>query len=118
MAVAIDLAGKSAIVTGGGRGIGRETALLLAKAGACLTIADVDETTASSVAGEIRALDGLCPHQGGYLGQGNVADGRLICPWHAWEFDCRTGENCLDPDQRVPTFPVKVEGADIFLQVP
>ncbi|MGE5263751.1 MAG: SDR family NAD(P)-dependent oxidoreductase [Acidobacteriota bacterium] len=56
MAVAIDLAGKSAIVTGGGRGIGRETALLLAKAGACLTIADVDETTASSVAGEIRAL--------------------------------------------------------------
>jgi nitrite reductase/ring-hydroxylating ferredoxin subunit len=71
-----------------------------------------------NVAGEIRALDGICPHQGGYLGQGNVADGRLICPWHAWEFDCRTGENCLDSDQRVPTYPVKVEGPDILLQVP
>lgn len=71
-----------------------------------------------NVAGEIRALSGICPHQGGYLGQGNVADGRVICPWHAWEFDCRTGENCGDPDQRVPTFPVKVDGNNILLQVP
>ncbi len=58
MAVSIDLTGKTAIVTGGGRGIGRETALLLAKAGACLTIADVDEKTAASVAEEIRASGG------------------------------------------------------------
>jgi len=71
-----------------------------------------------NLSGEIRALDGICPHQGGYLGQGNVADGRVICPWHAWEFDCRTGESHLDPDQRVPTYPVKVEGNEIFLQVP
>jgi 3-oxoacyl-[acyl-carrier protein] reductase len=35
----IDLAGKSAIVTGGARGIGRATALLLARAGASVGIA-------------------------------------------------------------------------------
>lgn len=58
MAVQVDLSGKSAIVTGSGRGIGRETALLLAKAGACLTIADVDEATAANVAKEIQALGG------------------------------------------------------------
>ncbi len=58
MAISIDLTGKSAIVTGSGRGIGRETALLLAKAGACLTIADIDEATAQSVAQEIRAFGG------------------------------------------------------------
>ena len=62
MAVAIDLTGKSAIVTGSGRGIGRETALLLAKAGACLTIADVDEATAASTAQEIRALGVSATH--------------------------------------------------------
>ncbi|MCL4489356.1 MAG: SDR family oxidoreductase [Chloroflexi bacterium] len=62
MSVSIDLTGKSAIVTGSGRGIGRETALLLAKAGACLTIADVDETTAAGVAQEIRAMGGAAAH--------------------------------------------------------
>jgi NAD(P)-dependent dehydrogenase (short-subunit alcohol dehydrogenase family) len=56
MSVSIDLAGKSAIVTGGGRGIGRETALLLARAGASVCIADMDETGANQVAQEIRAL--------------------------------------------------------------
>jgi len=56
MAVSIDLSGRSAIVTGGGRGIGRETALLLARAGAHLTIADLDAASAESVAAEARAL--------------------------------------------------------------
>ena len=58
MAVSIDLSGKSAIVTGGGRGIGRETALRLAEAGARLTIADMDEASAQSVADEIKAKGG------------------------------------------------------------
>ena len=71
-----------------------------------------------NVQGEICAVSGVCLHQGGPLGQGQVADGRIVCPWHAWEFDCRTGENSFDPDQRVATFPVKVEDGNIFLQVP
>jgi NAD(P)-dependent dehydrogenase (short-subunit alcohol dehydrogenase family) len=58
VAISIDLAGKSAIVTGGGRGIGRESALRLAQAGARLTIADMDEASAQGVAEEIRRLDG------------------------------------------------------------
>ncbi len=58
----IDLTGKSAIVTGSGRGIGRETAILLAKAGACLTIADVDEATAAQTAQDIRALGVSATH--------------------------------------------------------
>lgn len=58
MAVTIDLTGKSAIVTGSGRGIGRETALLLAQAGAKLTVADLDEASAKSVANEIKAKGG------------------------------------------------------------
>ena len=71
-----------------------------------------------NVRGNLHALSGTCLHQGGPLGQGQVADGRVICPWHAWEFDCRTGENIDDPTQRVPTYEVKVEGDDILLQVP
>ena len=68
--------------------------------------------------GEIRALSGICIHQGGPLGQGQIHDGRVICPYHMWEFDCRTGEYDYDPAKRVATFEVRVEGDDVFLMVP
>ena len=71
-----------------------------------------------NLGGEIRALSGTCLHVGGPLGQGNIVDGRLVCPWHMWEYDCRTGEYDRSSVQRLETFEVKVEGGDIFLQIP
>jgi nitrite reductase (NADH) small subunit len=68
-------------------------------------------------AGTIRALNGICPHSGGPLGQGTVQDGRVVCPYHMWEFDCTTGEYDRDPDVRVPTYEVKLQGDDILVQV-
>jgi NAD(P)-dependent dehydrogenase (short-subunit alcohol dehydrogenase family) len=58
MSFQIDLSGRSALVTGGGRGIGRETAHLLSRAGAFVTIAEFDESSAQAVAREIEALGG------------------------------------------------------------
>ncbi len=49
------LDGKAAIVTGAARGIGRETAETLAKAGARVALADRDEAAAQAAAGELRA---------------------------------------------------------------
>jgi 3-oxoacyl-[acyl-carrier protein] reductase len=47
---------KKALVTGGGRGIGREIALRLAAAGCDVAVSDIDLTSAESVAAEIKAL--------------------------------------------------------------
>lgn len=41
--------------------------------------------------GEWTALDNRCPHQGGPLGDGQIEDGYLICPWHAYQYDPTTG---------------------------
>lgn len=48
--------GKYALITGAGRGIGREIALTLAKAGANIGACDVDISTAESTAAEVKAL--------------------------------------------------------------
>ena len=50
----MNLANKSAIVTGGASGIGREVALTLASDGASLTVADIDREGAEAVAAQIR----------------------------------------------------------------
>jgi rhamnulose-1-phosphate aldolase/alcohol dehydrogenase len=51
------LAGRVALVTGGGSGIGRATARRLAAEGACVVVATVDEAAASTVATAIGPAD-------------------------------------------------------------
>ena len=53
-----DLSGKAAIVTGGGRGIGRAIALGLARSGASVVIASRTQKEIEGVAGEIQQLGG------------------------------------------------------------
>jgi NAD(P)-dependent dehydrogenase (short-subunit alcohol dehydrogenase family) len=54
----MQLAGKVAIVTGGAAGIGRATALLLAREGAAVTIADVNQEVGRRVVEEIATAGG------------------------------------------------------------
>lgn len=50
-------------------------------------------------AGELIAHATQCPHLLGPLGEVNIIDGAVECPWHAYKFDirtgaCRTGHSC------------------------
>jgi nitrite reductase (NADH) small subunit len=67
--------------------------------------------------GRIFAVSGVCPHAGGPLGHGALHDHMLVCPWHAWEYDCRSGENDFDPSICLETFTTKVEGDDILIDI-
>src|SRR5690606_41762575 len=51
------LAGRTALVTGGGSGIGAATARRLASAGATIVVADRDGEAAAKVAGELGDAD-------------------------------------------------------------
>ncbi len=52
----MELEGQVAIVTGAGRGIGRATALELARLGADIVIAELDRANAERTATEVQAL--------------------------------------------------------------
>ena len=56
----MDIEGHSAVVTGGGSGMGVETARRLAAAGAKVTVLDLDEAAARTVGAEIGGLGLAC----------------------------------------------------------
>ena len=61
----LQLGGKSALVTGGGRGIGRGISMILASRGAEVCVSDIDPSTAEQVASEINEGGGRAMAQGG-----------------------------------------------------
>jgi len=70
-----------------------------------------------NVEGSFYALDDVCPHQGGPLGEGELMGNVVTCPWHGWEYDVTTGYNMFDTDVKQDQFEVKVEGNDILVAV-
>jgi nitrite reductase (NADH) small subunit len=67
--------------------------------------------------GSIYALDGVCPHQGGPLGNGCLTGTIVTCPWHGWQFDVRTGQHQLSRGIRQPGFPVKIEADAVWVDL-
>ncbi len=84
--------------------------------GRCFEVKD-QQVAIFNVDGTFYALENVCPHQGGPLGEGELDVKTVTCPWHAWDFDVTTGENSEDPDERQETFEVKVDGDDVLVAV-
>ena len=70
------------------------------------------------VDGEYRAMDDLCPHMGASLGAGEVYQGAVACPWHAWRFDTCQGTWCDNPKLKVDVYETRVVGDDVEVCVP
>jgi nitrite reductase/ring-hydroxylating ferredoxin subunit len=71
-----------------------------------------------NVDGAFYALDNACAHRGGPLGEGDLDATVVVCPWHAWRWDVKTGANANNPAVRMPCFPVSVDGGRVFVELP
>lgn len=85
-----------------------------------------------NIEGEFFALRNQCPHEGGPLCEGYLSGlllseepgkyeytrkGEILrCPWHAWEFDVKTGQSWFDPTKtRVKSYQAAVEPGQALL---
>ncbi len=80
-------------------------------------LAGVKVVCVANVDGECSAMDNVCRHHGGPLGQGVVMQGKVVCPWHGWEYDARTGACKSGAEFTLPIYPLKMEGEDVFVEL-
>lgn len=72
-----------------------------------------------NVDGEYYAIDDVCTHDGGPLGEGELFECEIECPRHGARFDVRTGKVLSLPAVfPVASYPVKVEGEEIKVGIP
>jgi NAD(P)H-dependent nitrite reductase small subunit len=63
------------------------------------------------------AIDNFCPHRGALLHEGGVFEGTVICPWHQWQFELKTGKCLTIPSACVAVHPVKVEDGQVWVEL-
>ena len=71
----------------------------------------------ANVNGTITAMDNICLHMGGPLGQGFIEGDKIVCPWHGWEYDLKTGALGDDPKSKLALYPVKVEHGEVLIEI-
>lgn len=67
--------------------------------------------------GRIYAIENVCPHRGGPVGEGDLAGKIVTCPWHGWSFDVTTGQAQGNPVMQCKTIAVKVGGGEVEIEV-
>jgi nitrite reductase (NADH) small subunit len=87
-----------------------------------------------NIDGDYFALTNYCPHRGAPLCRGEITGlvvageqpyevhmarhGEIIrCPWHAWEFDIKTGRSITAPVRRMRTYRTSVEDGQLVIEL-
>ncbi len=71
-----------------------------------------------NVGGSFYAIDDVCTHDEGPLGEGELDGFEVECPRHGARFDVRTGEvTSLPAVMPIETFKVRVNGSDVEIEV-
>src|SRR3989449_9719950 len=67
-----------------------------------------------NVGGAFYAIDNTCLHRGGPLGEGMLEGTTVTCPWHGWQYDCRTGQNVMSESFRVKSYTLENRGDELY----
>lgn len=71
----------------------------------------------ASVSGKLFAINSICLHHGGPLGEGDLEGCVVSCPWHGWQYDVTNGKLVQEPGSGVQCYAVEVRDGSIFVDV-
>ena len=69
-----------------------------------------------NVDGKFYATEDTCKHRGGSLGKGTLNESIVTCPLHGWTYDVTNGACEINPEVKLNTYPVTVEGETIVIE--
>lgn len=116
--------------------IGREADIV--EGGRKVIAVEGDEIGVFRVDGTLYAWKNHCPHQGGPICQGRLIKGveerldgekrslgihyvedslHVVCPWHGYEFDVKTGRHAGVSSVRLASYPVTLRDGDVYVVV-
>jgi nitrite reductase (NADH) small subunit len=71
----------------------------------------------ANVKGQITAMDNICLHRGGPLGQGLIEGNKVVCPWHGWQFDAQTGQSVQNPKSRLEVYSLEIRDGEVMIRL-
>lgn len=63
----------------------------------------------------ISAMSNVCAHQGGPLGEGQIVNGCVTCPWHGYQYHAEDGQSPPPYTEKVPTYELRIDGERVML---
>lgn len=69
----------------------------------------------ANVQGKFYAINSVCLHRGGPIGQGELHGTVVTCPWHGWDYDVTSGKVVQNPSMAVPCYATEVRGDEVFI---
>jgi nitrite reductase (NADH) small subunit len=65
--------------------------------------------------GSVHVYENRCPHNGGRLSDGELANGVIVCPNHRWEFCALSGRGVNPTGAQLNQHPVRIAGGRILI---
>jgi len=68
--------------------------------------------------GRYVACSSTCPHEDGPLAEGWLEGDAVVCPWHGYDFDLKSGACRVAPGLSVSVYAARVNGAAVEVDLP